>query len=93
MPQTDGTSHGADESQCRDYGRIKGKGTDEMGWTDEQCTFNGRGNCVERTGILLMNLCQINWQICDEKCAEKSVCCLEEWQIAEEILLRKWRYC
>ena len=31
MPQTDGTSHGADESQCRDYGRIKGKGTDEMG--------------------------------------------------------------
>lgn len=56
MPQKDGTSHGADESQCRDYGRIKGKGTDEMGWIDEQCPFSSRGNCAERAGILLRGI-------------------------------------
>ena len=31
----DGISHGTDESRGRDYGRIKGKRTDEMGWINE----------------------------------------------------------
>ncbi len=75
MPQTDGTSHGADESQCRDYGRIKGKGTDEMGRIDEQCPLCCGGDCAERVGALLMNSCWISRYICDKSRTGKEIYC------------------
>lgn len=44
----------ADESWCRDYGRIEGKRPDEVGGDYEQCEEYGRGDCVERVGICVM---------------------------------------
>ena len=47
-------SCGADESWCRDYGRIKGKRPDEVGRTYEQCAKFGREDRDERADICVI---------------------------------------
>ena len=76
MLSKNGTSCGADESQCRDYGRIKGERSDKVGRTYEQCAECSRGDCDKRADICVRKVRSVLFRIFylnKNKCSDKYI--------------------